>query len=239
MAVSVSTASWSRPSTAAARFEQARSFAGFDDHAGRMAGAGEFQHASAEIEAGGDQREVKHRAAQTANHETIEMLHHGMERDAAFDLRHRFGVNAIGHQGRADAVAGDVANHQTEMIGARRDEPEISSDGAHRLVKSFDGDSSPDQISGRETLLHARRQQQILFDFAMALLELNVGFAQTQFGALLRGYVGEGDDGEDRAVGIFQLLRGDHDGQAAAVSFREEKFEEVAALPLASLDLLD
>ena len=109
-----------------------------------MAGAGEFQHASAEIEAGGDQREVKHRAAQTADHETIEMLHHGMEGDAAFDLRHCFGVNAVGHEGRADAVAGDVADHEAEVIGTRGDESEVASDGAHGLVKSFDGDAAPD-----------------------------------------------------------------------------------------------
>ena len=88
-------------------------------------------------------------------------------------------------------------------------------------------------------MLHARGQQQILFDFAMALFELNVGFAQTHFGTLLRGDVGESDDGEDSAIGIFHLLRGDHDGQAAAVALREEKLEEVVSVSLAALDFSD
>ena len=76
------------------------------------------------------------------------------------------------------------------MIGPRRDQAEIAADGAHRLVKSFDGSASPHQTAGRQALLHARGQQQILFDFAMALFELHIHFAQRVFGALLRGNVG-------------------------------------------------
>src|ERR1700752_4564279 len=95
---------------------------------------GELERAGAEIQARGYQSEIKNRTAQTANHETIEMLHHRGERDASLDLGHRFGVNAIGNESGTDAVSRDVADHQVERMGARRDETEVSADGAHRLV---------------------------------------------------------------------------------------------------------
>jgi hypothetical protein len=42
------------------------------------------------------------------------VVHHGAERDAAFDLRHGFGVDAIGDEGRADAMAGNVADERAD-----------------------------------------------------------------------------------------------------------------------------
>ena len=80
----------------ASRFEKARFLAGLDDHGGRMADIGEFEGAMVAIEARSDHSEIENGAADIAKHEVIQVLHHRPQRDAAFDLRHRFGVDAIG-----------------------------------------------------------------------------------------------------------------------------------------------
>ena len=156
-------------------------------------------------------------------------MHHGAERDAAFDLRHGFGVDAIGDESRADAVAGNVADEEAKRILPRSDQAEITADGANGLIVCGDVNAAPGESCGRKALLDARGEQQILFDFLVALFELYVGFAQRVFGALLFGDVRSGDDGEDVAVGIFDLSRGDENRQAIAV--RLGKIELVLAMP--------
>src|SRR6202041_81600 len=123
------------------------------------------------------------------------------------------------------------------MIGPRRNQPKISADGAHRLVKSLNRSAAPHQAARREALLHARGERQILFDFAMALLELNVHFAQRIFSTLLRGNIRERDEGKDLSVRIFNLTRGDHYRQPASIAARHVEFKKVVAFPLAALDL--
>src|ERR1700722_2712961 len=123
------------------------------------------------------------------------------------------------------------------MIGTGSDQTKISADGADRLVKSFDGCASPHQAAGREALLHARGQQQILFDFAMALLELDVHVAQLILGALLRGNIRKGYERKDLPIRIFDLPRSNYHRQATAIVARHVEFKKVAAFPLAALDL--
>ena len=157
------------------------------------------------------------------------MVHHRAERDAAFDLRHGFSVDAIGDESRADAVAGNVADEKAERILPRRDQTEIAADGANGLIVGGNVDAAPGESCGREALLHAGGEQQVLFDFLVALFKLYVRFAQRVFGALLFGDVSGGDHGEDVAVGIFDLARGDENWQAIAV--RLGKIELVLAMP--------
>ena len=109
----------------------------------------------------------------------------------------RLGVDAIGDQRRADAVAGNVAHEQIQMVVIQRaHQAEIAADRAHRMKVGVDAQVAPDDRLRREALLHARGERQIFFDFPLALLELGVGVAQLRFGAFLFGDVGEGDDGE-------------------------------------------
>ena len=102
------------------------------------------------------------------------------------ELRGGFGVDAIGDERRTDAVAGNVADQQVEMIVVERaDQAEIAADGAHRMVVGVDVDAAPDDRSRRQALLHARGQSQILVHFPLAFFEAHVGVAQFRFGAFL------------------------------------------------------
>ena len=184
----------------------------------------------------GDHREVKDRRPDIAEHEAIEVVHHRAESSATFDLRHRLRVDAIGDKRGTDAVAGNVADKKTEGIVPWRDQPEIAADRANRLIVRGNIDAAPAKSGGREALLDARGEQQIFFDFLVALFKLDVGFAESVFGALLLGDVGGGDDGESVSVGIFDLARRDEDGKAIAVRLR--KIELVLAMPF-RLPLLD
>src|SRR5579862_762175 len=213
----------------AAGFEKARCLSGLNDHGGRMAGVGEFEGAIVAIEAGGDHREIKDRRPDVAEHEAIQVVHHRAERDAAFDLRHGFGVDAIGDESRADAVAGNVANEKAERIVPRSDEPKIAADGANGLIVRGDIDAAPRESCRSEALLDARGKQQVFFDFLVTLFELYIRFAQSVFSALLFGDVCGRDYSEDVAVGIFDLARRDENRQAIAV--RLGKIELVLAVP--------
>ena len=71
----------------------------------------------------------------------------------------------------------DIAHHKAEVRAARRNQTEISANRSHRLIERLHQHLAPCQSAGREALLHACREQQVFFDFAMALLELSVGFA--------------------------------------------------------------
>src|SRR4029077_16200577 len=203
-----------------AGFEKARRLSGLHDHGGGVAGTGEFERAIVAIEAGSDHREVKDRRPDIAKHEAIEVVHHRAERDAAFDLRHGFGIDAIGDESRADAVAGNVANEKAERVVTRGDQAAVAADGANGLIVGGDVDAAPGESGGREALLDTCGEQQILFDFLVALFKLCVRFAKRVFSALLFGNVRGGDDGESVSVGIFDLARGDEDGKAIAVRLR-------------------
>src|SRR5579862_3038811 len=213
----------------AARFKKARGLSRLNNHRGRMTCVGEFEGAVVAIEARGDHGEVKNRRADVAEHEAIQVVHHGAERDAAFDLRHGFGVDAISDESRANAVAGNVADEEAKRIVPRRDQSEIAADGANGLIVGGDVDAAPGESCGREALLDSGSEQQILFDFLVAFLKLHICFAQRVFSALLLSDIRGGDHGESIAVGIFDLARRDENGKAIAV--RLGKIELVLAMP--------
>ena len=125
-------------------------------------------------------------------------------------------------------MAGNVADEEVERIVARRDQAEIAANRANGLVIGGDIHPAPGESGGREALLDAGGQQQVLFDFLVAFLELRVCFAQGVFRALLFGNVRGGDHGENVAVGVFDLARGDENREAVAVGLR--KIELVLAL---------
>jgi len=60
----------------------------------------------------------------------------------------------------------DIANHETKVAAARRDESKISADRSHRLIERLDQHLAPSQSAGSEALLHACREQQIFFDLS-------------------------------------------------------------------------
>src|SRR4029077_14869618 len=98
------------------------------------------------------------RPTDVVHHEAVQMPQHRAKGGAAFKLRHCFGINPIGHQGRADAVAGHVAHHDTQVIIPWSDQAEITADGSHWLIKSFHAAIAPNNTSRREALLHAGRE---------------------------------------------------------------------------------
>ncbi len=110
----------------------------------------------------------------------------------------------------------------------RRDQSEIAADRANGLIVGGDIDAAPGESGGGEALLNARGEQQILFDFLVALFELYVRFAQRVFSTLLFGDVRGSDHGEHIAVGIFDLARGDEYRETIAVRLR--KIELVLAM---------
>jgi hypothetical protein len=89
------------------------------------------------------------------------------------------------------------------------------------LIVRGDIDAAPGESCGREALLDARGEQEILFDFLVALFKLYICFAQRVFSALLLGDVRGGDHGENVAVGIFDLAGSDENGKAIAVRLGE------------------
>src|SRR4029077_16199177 len=136
---------WKRAQDHAARFEQAGLFTGLHDHHRRMAGAGEDHAPAAAVHASRGQREKENGAADVAHHEAVQLPHHVAERHAVLYLRHRLAVDAVGNQGRADAVAGDVADHQIQMLLVERtDQAEIAADGSDGMIERFHLNGAPD-----------------------------------------------------------------------------------------------
>jgi hypothetical protein len=80
--------------------------------------------------------------------------------------------------------------------------------------------ASPNERLGRKTLLHARSQHEILFNFFLALFEQLVGRAKAFFRALLFGNIRERDNCKAPAVRIFNRSRADDDREPAAVVAR-------------------
>jgi hypothetical protein len=222
----------------AAGFEKARSLSRLDDHSGRMSCVGEFERACVAIQTCGDHREIEDGRADIAEHEAIQVVHHRAKRGAPLDLRHGFGVDAIGDERRADAVAGNIAHKKAERIVPRRDEPEIAADCANGLIVGGDIDAAPGESGRCEALLNAGGEQEIFFDFAVALFEFFIRFAQRIFGALLLGDVRGGNHGENVAVGIFNLLRRDQHRKTIAVRLWQIELVLVVTLGLPALDLL-
>src|SRR6202007_278686 len=77
------------------------------------------------------------------------------------------------------------------------------------------------ESGGCEALLDARGEQQVLFDFLVALFKLCVRFAQGVFSTLLFGDVRRGDHGDNVAIGILYLTGGDQNGKTIAVRLRK------------------
>ena len=166
-------------------------------------------------------REKKGRAADALQHETIELAKHLTERRAAAHFREDFGVEAVGHQRRADAVARDVAHEQREVfVVLRAHQAEIAADRAHGIEERFDAHAAPDDGLRREALLHARGQREIFLDFLVALLELRVGLAELLLRALLFRNVGEHHDAEHVAFEILDAPRADDHRQTLPVFLR-------------------
>jgi hypothetical protein len=111
-----------------------------------MSGAGENHAAAGAVNARGSDGEKENRAADIVHDEAVELAKHGVERGAGAELRHHFGVDAIGDERGADAVAGNVADEQIEIVIVERtDQTEIAADGAHGMVEGFDAHAAPDQ----------------------------------------------------------------------------------------------
>ena len=132
----------------------------------------------------------------------------------------------------------NIANHKAKVGAARRDEPKISANRSHWLIEGLDQHLAPGQSARREALLHARREQQVFFDFAMALLELNVGLTQVILSAFLFGNVCGRDNRERVAVGVFNLARGNQHRQFFASDPRHEEFVLALSFRFSLLDVL-
>src|ERR1700735_706429 len=132
----------------------------------------------------------------------------------------------------------DIANHKAKVVASRRNEPKISANRSHRLIERLDQYFAPGQSAGSEALLHACREQQVFFDFVMALFELSVGFAQRVFGALLFGNVRGRNHRKRVAVGVLDLPRGNQHRQFSPVALRQEEFVLTLTFCLPSLDVL-
>ena len=75
---------------------------------------------------------------QIAHHEAIELCQHVAKRNVAAQMRNRLGIDAVGDERGADAVAGNVANEKIQVIGIERaDEPEVAANRTHRMIESF------------------------------------------------------------------------------------------------------
>src|SRR5580692_4936031 len=98
------------------------------------------------IIAGGGDSEKENRAADIVHDETVELAEHSVQRGASAQLRHHFGVDAVGDERRADAVAGNIADEQIQIVIVERThQPEIAADGANGVIESFDSHSAPDE----------------------------------------------------------------------------------------------
>jgi hypothetical protein len=224
----------------AAGFEEARLGAIVRDHGGRMSGAGENHAAAGTVNARGSDGEEENRTADIVHNEAVELGEHGIQRGAGAQLRHHFGVNAIGDEGGTDAVAGNVADQQIQIVIVERtDQAEIAADSAHGMIKSFDADAAPHQRFRREALLHARGKREVFLNFLMTLFEFFVYFAEFLFGALQIGNVGEGDDGKLAAIGIFDHTGTDNHRHARAIFSGQHEFEAIFAGLQALFSFLD
>ena len=203
-----------------------------------MSGSGKNHAAARAVNARGGNGKKENGAADIVHDEAVELREHGVQRGAGAQLRHHFGVNPVGHQRGADAVAGNVANQQIQIaIVQRTDQAEIAADGTHRMIKSFHAHAAPHQRFRRKALLHARGELQIFLDFPVTLFEFLVYVAQFLFGALQIGNVSERDDGKLASIGILDGASADDDGQARAIFFRHHELETIMARVQARLAL--
>ena len=101
-------------------------------------------------------------------------------------------------------MPGNIADQQVQIFAIERaDQAEVAANGADRVKVGLDAQSAPDKRLRRKALLNTSGQREILFDFLLALFEAVIGVAQLSFGCFLIGNVGESDDGEIAAIGIF------------------------------------
>src|SRR6202521_4815397 len=135
-------------------------------------------------------------------------------------------------------MAGNIADHDAQVFFTWGNESEIPTNGSHRLIERLDSAPTPDKTLWGETLLHARREDEVFFNFAMALLELNIRLTERIFRALLLADVRRGDDGVEGAVAILDLAGGDQHRHSPAAGLRQIKFILAMPLGLADLDVL-
>src|SRR5712692_676728 len=190
---------------------------------------------------GGD-GEKESGCAYLLQHKTVQLPEQVREVRTALEQRHGFRVNAIGHQRRADAVAGDVANQQIQpAIFERRYRSKVTTNRPRRHVIRLHRHPAPEQPLWRHALLYARGQRQLYLNFTRPLLQLLVGAPQVCFRLLLLADVGKCQHGENAAVRIFDFAGADDHGNAdlAALS-RNEMLEAIAPFgPPARALLLD
>jgi hypothetical protein len=222
----------------AARLEQARLFAIAHDQAWRMSCARKDHASAATIYARGGHREEEDGAAYVVHDETVEMAQHHVEACAGTKLGHHLGVDAIGHERRADTVAGNVADQQVQVVFVEcADQSEVSADGAHRMVEGFDVHAAPHDGFGRQALLDACGKGKIFLDFLIAVLQLPVRDSQFLLDPLYFRNVGERDDGIAAAFGILNDTRADDDGQTAAILARQHELKAIFPVALIALAL--
>src|SRR5215467_215231 len=173
------------------------------------------------------------------HHESIERPQHLRQRRAAPKLRNRFSVDPIGHQCRADAVAGYVADEQVQMlIFERADQAEVAANRAHRIVVGLHPQPAPRQRFGSKALLYASRERKIFFNLFPTLLEMLVGFGKLLLSEFLLGDIGECHNSKVAAVGVYMCPRTDNYGQPRAVFLRNRKLVSIVPYANALFDFL-
>src|SRR5215470_8117014 len=180
------------------------------------------------------------------HHESIERPQHLRQRRAPPKLRNRFSVDPIGHQRRADAVAGYVADEQVQMLFFERaDQPEVAANRARRIEAGRHPQPAPHQRFGRKALLYASRQRQVLFNLFLALLELLIGFGKLLvrfpkllLDELLLGDIGERHNPKPAAAGVFMRPRADNYGHPRAVLLGNRKLVAIVPNAFTLLDFL-
>src|SRR5713226_6550563 len=193
------------------------------EHSRRMASSCKDHASSTSVDPGCRQCDKHPRAGDVFDEEAVQLSEHVEERHATAQVCGRFGVDAVRDQRGTDAVAGNIADEQTEVLVVQRIyQGEVAADGVHGMIEGVNAHGVPDQRSGCEAVLDARSEAEIFLDFHLALPKLHIGGAKFLLDAHLLGDVRECYDPKI-APGILEPPGTDNDGQPATALSRENK----------------
>src|SRR5215471_15264430 len=90
----------------------------------------------------------------------------------AFELMERFGVNAVGHERRTNAMTRHVAQQDGQnFIAVWEDHAKVTADGTRGTVVAFDRNIVPNQALWCERLLDTRSHREFRLHFPVALFQ--------------------------------------------------------------------
>src|SRR3984957_15153607 len=140
-----------------------------------VSGPTEFHGPSATMNSGRRQSEEEPLRANILNHKRVQSTEHISESLQISELPDRFRIDTVSEESGADAVAGNIANQQIQVLFIEwSDQPEVTADSVRWLVESVDTQASPVDGFWGHALLYSGRQHKVLLNLFLMRFEPRV-----------------------------------------------------------------